>query len=65
MRNLMLIVHFIGLAMGVGTGIANFFLGRAASKMDKSEALKFIFNTFVLKNHMVKSFANEKPDTAC
>ena len=48
MRNLMLIVHFIGLAMGVGTGIANFFLGRAASKMDKSEALKFIFNTFVL-----------------
>jgi uncharacterized membrane protein len=41
-------IHFIGLAMGVGTGMANLFLGRAASKMEKTEALKFILNTSVL-----------------
>jgi hypothetical protein len=48
MRNIMLMVHFIGLAMGVGTGMANLFLGRASSKMEKKEALKFILNTHVL-----------------
>jgi hypothetical protein len=48
MRNIMLMVHFIGIAMGVGTGMANLFLGRSASKMDKKEGLKFILNTFVL-----------------
>jgi hypothetical protein len=41
-------VHFIGLAMGVGTGMANLFLGRVSSKMEKKEALKFILNTHVL-----------------
>jgi uncharacterized membrane protein len=44
----MLMVHFIGLAMGVGTGIANLFLGMVASKMEKPEALKFMLNTSVL-----------------
>jgi uncharacterized membrane protein len=44
----MLMVHFIGLAMGVGTGMANLFLGRAASKLEKKDAMKFILNTFVL-----------------
>jgi uncharacterized membrane protein len=48
MRILMLILHFIGLVMGVGTGIANIFLGMAASRMDKKEAVKFSLNTAVL-----------------
>jgi uncharacterized membrane protein len=48
MRNAMLILHFIGLAMGLGTSFAFMFLGRASSKMEKSEALKFTLNTFAL-----------------
>jgi uncharacterized membrane protein len=48
MRNIMLMVHFIGLAMGVGTGLANMFLGMAASRMEKPEALKFALKTLVL-----------------
>ena len=48
MRNAMLIVHFIGLAMGVGTGLANMFLGMAASRMEKPEAQKFALKTLVL-----------------
>lgn len=48
MRDIMLIVHFIGLAMGVGTSFAFMFLGIAASKMDKTEGQKFTINTFAL-----------------
>ncbi len=48
MRNIMLIVHFIGLAMGVGTGLANLFLGMAAKKMEKLEAQKFALKTLIL-----------------
>jgi uncharacterized membrane protein len=48
MRNIMLMVHFIGLAMGVGTGLANLFLGMAAKKMEKAEAQKFALKTLVL-----------------
>jgi hypothetical protein len=33
MRDFMLILHFIGLAMGLGTSFANMYLGRAASKL--------------------------------
>ena len=44
----MLIVHFIGLAMGLGTSIGFMFLGIAASKMKKEEAQKFGLNTFAL-----------------
>ena len=36
MRDGMLIVHFLGLAMGLGTSFAIFFLGIAKSKMDSS-----------------------------
>lgn len=36
MRDVMLIVHFLGLAMGLGTSFAFFFLGIAKSKMDSS-----------------------------
>jgi hypothetical protein len=48
MSNIMLIVHFIGLAMGVGTGVAYLFLGKAGSRMEKKEAQKFALNTLIL-----------------
>lgn len=41
MRETFLIVHFIGLAMGLGVSITHAFLGKAISKMDKNEAAKF------------------------
>lgn len=44
----MLIVHFIGLAMGLGTSFASLFLGMASAKMPPDEAQKFRMNTFVL-----------------
>lgn len=48
MRTAMLIVHLLGLAMGVGTSFAFFFLGRAGGKLEKEERLKFALNTFAL-----------------
>jgi uncharacterized membrane protein len=48
MRDVMLIVHFIGLAMGVGTSFAFMFLGIASAKMEKSEAMKFRLNSLAL-----------------
>lgn len=48
MREVLLIIHFIGLAMGLGTSFAFMFLGIAASKMGKSEARQFHINTFIL-----------------
>jgi uncharacterized membrane protein len=48
MRETMLILHFIGLAMGMGTGFAHAFLGAATTKMSKEEATKFRLNTLVL-----------------
>jgi len=40
MREAMLIIHFLGLAMGLGTSFAIMFLGIAGSKMDKEEGKK-------------------------
>lgn len=48
MKDIMLITHFIGLAMGLGTSLAFMFLGIASSKMEKAEAQKFIINSFAL-----------------
>ncbi len=48
MREVMLIIHFIGLAMGLGTSIGFIFLGIAASKMEKEEARKFGLNAFAM-----------------
>ncbi|MFY0644371.1 MAG: hypothetical protein JXR19_07875 [Bacteroidia bacterium] len=48
MKDVMLILHFIGLAMGVGTSIAFMFLGMAAGKMEKDDAFKFSINSFAL-----------------
>lgn len=48
MREVMLIIHFIGIAMGLGTSFAFMFLGIAASKMEKEEAKKFQVNSFAI-----------------
>lgn len=48
MRETMLIFHFIGLTMGLGTGFAHAFLGIATSKMTADEATKFRLHSLVL-----------------
>jgi uncharacterized membrane protein len=48
MREAMLIVHFIGLAMGLGTSFGFLFLGIASKKMEASEGKKFMMNSFTL-----------------
>lgn len=42
MREAMLVVHFLGLAMGLGTSFGFMFLGMATAKMEKEEAAKFM-----------------------
>jgi len=41
MREPMLILHFVGLTMGLGTGFAHAFLGMATAKMSPEEVVKF------------------------
>jgi len=48
MRVAMLIIHFLGLAMGLGSSFAFMFLGIAGSKMEKEEGKKFALNTFAM-----------------
>ncbi|MFO7524586.1 MAG: hypothetical protein R6W68_03965 [Ignavibacteriaceae bacterium] len=48
MRDLMLIIHFIGLAMALGTGFANLFLGVVASKLEPAEKGSFMSKTLIL-----------------
>jgi uncharacterized membrane protein len=48
MREVMLIIHFIGLSMGLGTGIGFLIFGIVASKLEKEEAKKFMLNAFSL-----------------
>jgi hypothetical protein len=48
MRDVMLIVHFIGLTMSLGTGFANLFLGMAATKLEPAERGKFMSNALIL-----------------
>lgn len=48
MRDVMLILHFVGLAMGLGTSFAFMFLSIAATKMEKHEAKKFTTNTLAI-----------------
>jgi uncharacterized membrane protein len=48
MRDVMLIVHFIGLSMSLGTGFANLFLGMAAAKLEPAERGKFMSKTMIL-----------------
>ena len=44
MRETMLVIHFLGLAMGLGTSFGYMFLGMAASKMPKEEGLELHCN---------------------
>lgn len=44
----MLIFHFIGLTMGLGTGFAHAFLGSITPKMSAEEAIKFRLHSLVL-----------------
>ncbi len=48
MREAMLITHFLGLTMGLGSSFAFIFLGIASSKMEKGEGQKFTLNTFAM-----------------
>ena len=48
MRETMLILHFLGLSMGVGTAFAHAFIGFAASKMSNEEGAKFRLNSQML-----------------
>ncbi len=43
-HDIMLMIHFIGLAMGVGTGLAFMFLGIAAAKMEPVARREFMLN---------------------
>ena len=44
----MLILHFIGLTMGLGTSFAHAFLGIATSRMNSDEATKFRLHSLAL-----------------
>ena len=46
----MLIVHLLGLAMGIGTSFALFFLGLSASKLGKGERQNFALHSFRLSS---------------
>jgi uncharacterized membrane protein len=48
MREVMLVLHFIGLTMGLGTSFAHAFLGIATSKMSTDDAAKFRLHSLVL-----------------
>lgn len=48
MRDIMLILHFIGLAMGLGTSFGFMFLGIASSKMQIEDRMKFQLNAMAL-----------------
>jgi uncharacterized membrane protein len=48
MREVMLMLHFIGLTMGLGTGFAHAFLGSITGKMTVDEAIKFRLHSLVL-----------------
>ena len=48
MKEVMLIVHFIGLAMSLGTGFANLFLNAVASKLEPAEKGSFMSKIMIL-----------------
>ncbi len=48
MRDIALIVHFIGLVMGLGTAFSHMFLDIAASKHDAADARKLHMHSFAL-----------------
>jgi hypothetical protein len=48
MRELMLIIHFIGLTMALGAGFASLFLATVASKLQPAERGSFMSRTAIL-----------------
>ncbi len=48
MRETALIIHFVGLAMGLGTSFAFMFLGIAAQKLELPERAKFMGTAMIL-----------------
>jgi len=48
MKEVMLIIHFIGLAMALGTGFANLFLNAVASKLEPAEKGSFMSKIAIL-----------------
>lgn len=48
MRDVVLVIHFVGLAMALGTGFANLFLGVVASKLEPAEKGSFMSKTLIL-----------------
>lgn len=48
MRELLLVTHFIGLAMALGAGFANLFLGTVASKLEPAERGSFMSKIMIL-----------------
>lgn len=48
MREFMLVLHFIGLAMAIGAGFANLFLGTVASKLEPADRASFMSKTMIL-----------------
>jgi hypothetical protein len=48
MREVMLIIHFIGLAMALGAGFANLFLNAVASKLEPAERGGFMSKIVIL-----------------
>jgi uncharacterized membrane protein len=51
MYDLLLILHFIGLALGVGAGLATFSLGLATKDMDPAERGKFMMRASILRKN--------------
>lgn len=43
-------LHMIGLGMGLGTGFAHMYLGKAASKMEEKEAIDFLKKVQVINS---------------
>lgn len=48
LHDILLVLHFIGLALGVGTGLANITLGIATRDMDTESRTKFFLRAFAL-----------------
>ncbi|MBK8498955.1 MAG: hypothetical protein IPL52_09090 [Flavobacteriales bacterium] len=48
MKDLMLVLHFIGLAMGLGTSFGFMFLGIASSRMEPEKGRAFMVNALAL-----------------
>jgi uncharacterized membrane protein len=48
MREVMLVIHFIGLAMALGAGFSNLFLGTVAAQLEPAERGSFMSRIMIL-----------------